>query len=457
VRLETALRISSGDVVAFVGGGGKTTAMFQLARELAAGQRVLTTTTTRIFAAQIQRSPAHVTFESGHQSIDDILPVLNAAIDRHGQVLLIGHADPVSGKAFGIEPEIIDQLAETGQFDAVLIEADGSRMRPFKAPAGHEPVIPVSTSVVVPVIGLDILDQPLTDDTVHRAQRVSELSGTPLDAPVTVETLIAVLCHPQGGLKNVPPDARILPLLNKAETEALRNVAERIAGSGLGCQRIEAMLVGAVKETNHPVHCVYGRSAAIILAAGGSTRFGSPKQLARWHNSTFIERVVDTALKARVNPVVVVLGAAAGQCRQLLEGRPVTIVENPDWSAGQSTSLKAGLNQLPAGISGVVFLLVDQPAIPSDVIDKLVQRHQETLAPVVWPEYKGRRGNPVLFDRALFPELSVLRGDIGGRPLLQRYAHNAERVAVNSPAILNDIDHPEDFPPAETGREGTLT
>jgi molybdenum cofactor cytidylyltransferase len=204
------------------------------------------------------------------------------------------------------------------------------------------------------------------------------------------------------------------------------------------------VLAGAVKEAAHPVSRVFGRNAAIVLAAGGSTRFGSPKQLARWHNSTFLEQVVDTALQSQVAPVVVVLGAAADQCRRLLVGRPAEIVMNPDWSMGQSTSLKAGLNKLPAGISSVVFLLVDQPAISPDVVNALVQRHQETLAPVVWPEYNGQRGNPVLFDRSLFPALTALRGDTGGRPLLQSYAQNAERVAVNNPAILSDIDRPED-------------
>ena len=79
------------------------------------------------------------------------------------------------------------------------------------------------------------------------------------------------------------------------------------------------------------------------------------------------------------------------------------------------------------------------------MIDKLVRRHQETLAPIVWPEYNNQRGNPVLFDRTLFPELGAIQGDAGGRPLLQRYARNAERVAVNSPAILSDIDYPEDL------------
>ena len=90
-------------------------------------------------------------------------------------------------------------------------------MRPFKAPAGHEPVIPASTSLVVPVVGLDIVGQPLQPDTTHRAELVSQLSGTPLGETITTQTVAAVLAHPQGGLKNAPAGARLIPLLNKAE------------------------------------------------------------------------------------------------------------------------------------------------------------------------------------------------------------------------------------------------
>jgi molybdenum cofactor cytidylyltransferase len=159
VDLSRALGLSSGDVVAFVGGGGKTTAMFRLAKELAqvgsARPRVLTTTTTRIFAAQIKQAPAYVTFDPASQTIDDIRPQLDHALRQNDYVLLIGRADPDSGKAFGVEAEMIDALAATGSFDFIINEADGSRMRPLKAPAEHEPVIPRSTTIVVPVVGLD--------------------------------------------------------------------------------------------------------------------------------------------------------------------------------------------------------------------------------------------------------------------------------------------------------------
>jgi molybdenum cofactor cytidylyltransferase len=446
MKLAQALRLRRGDVLALTGGGGKTSAMFCLANELAGqGWQVLTTTSTRIFAAQIARSPAHVAFDPASQSLAGLLPQLEAALAASGQVLLIGQADPESGKAFGVPPDTLDALAASGRFDLIINEADGSRMRPFKAPAEHEPVIPRSTTLVTPVVGLDVLGQPLNDDTVHRAERVSQLSGSSLGEPVTVETVAALVSHPQGGLKAVPPGSRVIPFLNKAETPARLAAGQELAAGLLAHRRIEAVAVGAAQNEQDPVAELHGRTAAIILAAGGSSRFGSPKQLARWGEQTFIERVVEVALASQARPVVVVLGAEVEQCRALLAAKPVELVLNRDWAAGQSSSMQAGLAALPANVSAALFLLVDLPGITSQVIDGLIRRHRQTLAPLVWPEFEGRRGNPVLFDRTLFAQLEQIRGDTGGRPLLQAYRDQAERVAVDNPGVVHDIDRREDL------------
>jgi len=446
LTLTRAFRLTKGDVVAFVGGGGKTGSMFRLANELAAASwRVLTTTSTRIFAAQIKQSPAHLILEPEKQQVADILPQLEAALDRHNQVLLVGPTEVETGKAFGVLPDLIDALAATGRFDAILNEADGSRMRPFKAPASYEPVIPASTSLVVPVVGLDILNRPLNDETTHRAALVSRLSGTALEAPVTVDTVAAVLAHPEGGLKNVPPQARVIPLLNKAETPDRLDQARRIAGHLLACAQIDSVAIGAIQAKGAPIAEVWGRSAAVILAAGGSSRFGSPKQLARWGDRTFIEQAVETALASQARPVIVVLGAEMERCRPLLAKYPVQITPNPNWAEGQSTSMRAGLAALPANISSALFLLVDLPALTPATIDALIERHRRTLAPLAWPEFEGKRGNPVLFDRRLFADLAQIGGDTGGRPILLAYQDQAERVAVDNEGILLDVDRPEDL------------
>ncbi|PWH16404.1 MAG: hypothetical protein DDG58_09595 [Ardenticatenia bacterium] len=185
--------------------------------------------------------------------------------------------------------------------------------------------------------------------------------------------------------------------------------------------------------------------AAVVLAAGGATRFGKLKQLLPWEGGTLLTRVVDTALASSARPVVVVLGAQAEACRVALGERPVQVVINPAWAEGQSTSVQAALVTLPPHVDAALFLLADQPAVQSDTLEQLIARYRATRAPLVWPEWHGQRGNPVLFDRRLFPELRALHGDVGGRVVLQAHAAEAERVPVSDAGILIDIDTPDDY------------
>jgi molybdenum cofactor cytidylyltransferase len=258
-------------------------------------------------------------------------------------------------------------------------------------------------------------------------------------------TVSQVLGHPQGGLKNVPSQARVIPLLNKAESAAKVTVAREIAGKLLGYERIEAVAIGSVQAVNAPVLEVCSRTAVVVLAAGESARFGSPKQLARWGTQTFIERVVEVALASQAGPVIVVLGAETEHSQALLRNQAVQIVVNENWADGQSTSVKAGLGVLPENIGGVLFLLVDQPGITPEIINAIIERHRQTLVPAARPEFNGQPGNPVLFDRSLFVELQDIRGDVGGRAVLKNYLQQIERVPVDTPAILQDFDHPEDL------------
>ncbi|MEJ2558620.1 MAG: selenium cofactor biosynthesis protein YqeC [Anaerolineae bacterium] len=442
--LNRALRIQPKEVVAFVGGGGKTSAMFRLADELVAqGQRVVTTTTTRIFAAQIALAPQHIIHRQD-QPPHELIASLTRQLASHPHMLVIGEPDYEIGKAFGVEPSLVAAIASIPEVDIILTEADGSRMRPLKAPAGHEPVVPDCTTLLVPVVGVEALSHPLTDRYVHRAALVAELAGVKVGAEVTPEIVATVLTHPQGGLKGLPPRARAVPLINKVESPRQLAAARDLARRLMAHQRVDAVVIAAVQRED-PVTEVHGRVAAIVLAGGASQRFGAPKQLLPWEGGSLLGHVADTALASRASPVVVVLGHQADACQVALGDRPVTAVVNPDWAQGQSTSVRAGLAALQPNVSAALFLLVDQPRITPAVINALIERHRATLAPVVWPEHNGRRGNPVLFDHALFPQLARLSGDTGGRPVLQAYADRAERVPVSDPGVLFDIDTPGDY------------
>lgn len=442
MNLTHAFQIQTGDCVAFVGGGGKSTAMFRLGRELsAAGKIVLLTTTTRIFAAQMALAPATVACAPETQSPTEILSALKEAAATHGQVLLVGRQDDVN--AFGVPPALIDALAQSGYFDVILNEADGSRQRSFKAPAAHEPVIPRCTTIVIPVAGMDILGQPLTDEWVHRPQIICALADVPPACPITPAIIAAVLAHPQGGRKSVPPGARVVPLLNKvpAETEGAAMDTARLL---LTTDGILAVALGAVADES-PVRQVVNRVAALVLAAGAGRRFGGGKQLAQWHGKPLVTHVTETALASAVDGVTVVLGAQADAVRGVLPSTQLRVVENPSWANGMSSSLQAGLSALPKNIAAVVVLLADQPQVSSATINALIERFQRTLAPVVYPTFEGKRGNPVLLGRKLFPQLRQLHGDTGARGVVAAHLPVAEAVAVPDATILHDVDTPADL------------
>jgi probable selenium-dependent hydroxylase accessory protein YqeC len=212
MTLADALRMTADESVALVGGGGKTTAMFRLAREMVdRGGRAITTTTTRIFGAQIALAPTHV------RASDATADRVAAALAVHGHVLVIGPTEAGSGKAEGLSLDLFRRLRAWFPDACLVNEADGSRMRPFKAPADYEPVIPTDTTLVVPVVGADVLGAPLDADHVHRPELVGALSGVPIGTPITPAIVARVLAHPEGGRKGVPPGARVVVLINKVE------------------------------------------------------------------------------------------------------------------------------------------------------------------------------------------------------------------------------------------------
>ena len=242
MTLADALGLTSDEVVALVGGGGKSTAMFRLAQEMVArGGAVLSTTTTHIFAAQIALAPAHVSAAEVTQER------VAAALATHRHVLVIGATNPATSRAAGPSLDLFRRLRAWFPAVCLLNEADGSRMRPFKAPAEHEPVIPAETTLVVPVVGADVLGQPLDADHVHRPELVSALSGVPIGAPVTPEVVARVLTHREGGLKGVPEGARVVVLINKVDSLHDLGPVRETASRLLAEPAIRAVVLGGAR------------------------------------------------------------------------------------------------------------------------------------------------------------------------------------------------------------------
>jgi len=185
--------------------------------------------------------------------------------------------------------------------------------------------------------------------------------------------------------------------------------------------------------------------AAIILAAGASNRFGRPKQLLPWGKKTVLQHIIDVVLSSPVEQTIVVLGYRAEELQSNVKDARVETVVNESWNEGMSSSVRAGLSAVRPEVEAALFVLADQPTLTSETIAQIVRRYGETLSPIVVPTYKGKRGNPVLFARSLFAELSAQEGDVGGRLLIARYEDEVEEVEVRTDAVLVDIDTMEDY------------
>ena len=334
MNLVQSLRISKSPIIAFVGAGGKTTALFQLARELDAP--VIVTATTHLGIWQIPLADKHIIANT-----PAAVEVIAHRLD--GVALVTGEIK--DDRTEPLDKKVLTWLREfCGHHSLLLlIEADGSRQKPLKAPAEHEPAIPEFAELVVQVVGLSGLGKPLGDKFIHRPEIFARLSGLQSGETITPEALTRVLSHPEGGLKNIPPAARRVVLLNQADTPELQAQADTISKNLLSTYN--SVIIACLEEKK--IYAVCEPIAGIVLAAGESTRFGQPKQLLDWRGEPFVRAVAKTALKAGLSPVIVVTGANAEQVEVAVQDLPVQIVRNPEWQSGQASSIKAGVSTPP--------------------------------------------------------------------------------------------------------------
>jgi molybdenum cofactor cytidylyltransferase len=216
-----------------------------------------------------------------------------------------------------------------------------------------------------------------------------------------------------------------------------------ITGMGVGGLLME--IVTRPQPRSEPDLEQKGRIAAVLLAAGRSTRMGAVnKMLAKIGGKPLVRIAAEQALGAQATPVIVVTGHEREKVERALERIPVRFVHNPDYAEGLGTSLRAGIGAVPDGADGAIVCLGDMPQVDSALIDKLIAAFDpDSGALVVVPSINGRRGNPVVWARRFFNELMSINGDFGARYLLGNYAEAVVEVAVASDAALTDVDTPE--------------
>lgn len=196
-----------------------------------------------------------------------------------------------------------------------------------------------------------------------------------------------------------------------------------------------------------------GQVAAVVLAAGASSRMGRPKPLLPIEGTSYLEHVLAKIRGAGSDPVVVVLGCKADKVRARTEFNDALVVENDLWRQGMLSSIQAAvlmLRQRPR-VEAMMILPVDQPRVSMSTMRKVVQAWAATRAPVTVPTYQGHRGHPVVFDRSTWRDLLAAPADEGARSVVRQCGEAVDRVAVDDPWILTDADTPAEHETMQRG------
>jgi molybdenum cofactor cytidylyltransferase len=182
---------------------------------------------------------------------------------------------------------------------------------------------------------------------------------------------------------------------------------------------------------------------AVVLAAGASRRFGSPKQLVQFERRPLIQRVIAGATELAGSAVTVVLGAYAAEIAATLAPGTAGIIVNREWQEGIASSIRAAVARLPGACDGVLLLLADQPLVGSHSLGRLAAAWRRQPRSIIASRYRAVTGVPAIFPRWCFSDLAALRGDQGARLVLRRYPDHVVRLA--HPEAEVDIDYPEDL------------
>jgi len=446
LKLSCGLGLKLPAVVSFYGAGGKSALINCLAEELGKlGKKILLTTTTKI--ALTMNMPLFYESDTTHT-----LSVLKEHYKSNNTAVL-GSKIIERGKLKGIKPGAVRRLYEELGV-TILIEADGSKGLPLKGYATYEPVLPACSSYIAAVVGADALYSPFNANSVHRPEMLSPVTGSEVDDPITEKTVSHALEHMLHIGKKQAPRAESFAIINK--TDLLKypgpvtiKIANLLAERKVTANRLLAteansqspVMINLGLHQNKPTVSV----SCIILAAGASSRMGREKLLLKINDKTILQTTLEQVMNSGIEDIVVVVKPDLSRS-ETIATMGCKVVENLAYQKGLSSSLKLGLKAVDNNTQGVILALGDQPTVPKEVYRALIDRYSENLKPATVPVYKGKRGNPVLFDRKIWPALTSLKGDTGGRQIIENLdKEEINRVETGSSSILNDIDTQDDY------------
>lgn len=240
MQLYKALNMKNKEMIALVGGGGKTTSMYALAKDLKKNKKVLIATTTAIYLPQKDQTNCIVIGKDIKKS--NIFLKENAHLNH---IVGFGRKITPEGKLKGVDPKALDFIYEEGCFDYIIVEADGAKHKPLKGPASHEPAIPCKSSLVIIVVGIDACGKILNEENVHRPQMIAHITKMQIGQKITPQVIAEVVTSKKGLLKGIPDHARIFLLINKLDSKKGYNKAYEIAKivRGIDGGKIEKILL----------------------------------------------------------------------------------------------------------------------------------------------------------------------------------------------------------------------
>jgi probable selenium-dependent hydroxylase accessory protein YqeC len=244
--LIESLDLRGREVVSLAGAGGKTTLMYCLAKELVlAGKKVVTTTTTKILEPSSEETPCLFV----HSDEGKLRQLALQHIDQYRHITL-ARERLESRKLKGISPDLVSLLWNSPEIDMVIIEADGAAGRPVKAPREWEPVIPLHTTLVIGLLGVDGVGKELNEENFFQAERISELTRTPMGEKMTCEGMAILMVHPQGIFKGTPHSSRRVAFINKVDVPGGvirgKEIGKEIIRKGF--PQIERVILGQLKS-----------------------------------------------------------------------------------------------------------------------------------------------------------------------------------------------------------------
>ena len=479
--LEKLLNLRKKDIVTAVGSNGKTTFCLNLCKELKLKKKtVFLTTTVKILPINKKYGFVDITIpDIGNETeekerevfsemeITSFLLNMKKNLNNSNNVYVLGIYDSKIGKITSLSPKILEDIS--GKCDYMIIEGDGSKMKPLKGWNKTEPVYAKNTTKSVGILPINIIGDKINDVNIHRMEEFLEISGGQKNEILTLNHLYNVIIH-KNGLFQYSLGEKIL-ILNCAERyedkENALNLAKmiksninfkdvRIAVTSL--KNREYYEIGEnsiIKEKNQ--NFSIPKISAIIMASGKSERMGTNKLLLEYRGITFIENTLKKVLNENFYELAIITcdKEVKKKCQNYIkklekDKKNIYLVDNKKSEKGQSESIKIGLKTL-GKCDGYMFFSCDQPFLTSDTIKKILKNFNPERITI--PEYDGKRSLPVIFGKNFKNELLKLEGDTGGKTVISNHPDKIRIVEIENSDEGRDIDTKEDYEMLKKGEQ----